>query len=73
MGFSYDGYKNGVRGRKTIYSNNKYFPQLGQASSKSAQKNTIIAGITFSYEAITPRIVIQSVAENPQIRVFSSI
>ena len=69
MGFSYNGCKNGVRGRKAMYSNNKYLPQPGQASSKSAQKNTIIAGMTFAYEAITPGLVIQSVAENPQIRV----
>ena len=69
MGFSYDGCKNGLRGRKAMSNNNKHLPQPGQASSKSANRNTVMAGMTFAYKAITPGLIIQSVAENPQLRV----
>ena len=68
MGFSYDGCKNGMRGRKAMYHNNKHLPQPGQASNKSAQKNSIIAGMTYAFEVIPPGIILQSSAAAPHIR-----
>ena len=69
MGFSYDGCKNGVRGRKAMYHTNKHLPQPGQASNKSAQKNSLICGMNFAFEALPPGIILQSSAVAPRIRV----
>ena len=68
MGFSYDGCKNGVRGRKAMYASSIHLPQPGQASNKSAQKNSLICGMTYAFEALVPGIILQSSAEAPRIR-----
>ena len=68
IGFSYDGCKNGVRGRKAMYHSNKNLPQPGQASNKSAQKNSLICGMTYAFEALPPGCILQSAAAAPQIQ-----
>ena len=69
MGFSYDGCKNGLRGRKAMYHTNKHLPQPGQATNKSAQKNSLICGMNFAFKALPPGIILQSSAVAPRIRV----
>ena len=68
MGFSYDGCKNEVRGRKAMVASTIHLPQPGQASNKSAQKNSLICGMTYAFEALVPGIILQSSAEAPRIR-----
>ena len=66
MGFSFDGAKNGVGGRKAKAYSNPNVPDAGEAIAKSSDKITILFGATYDCQPIPPMIVFPSNAKNPQ-------
>ena len=63
MGFSFDGSKNGKRGRSAAVAMNPDLPDPKQPRNKSSQKVTCMSGMSYNNEAIPPMFEVTSSAE----------
>ena len=68
MGFPFDGSKNGKGGQPAVMFINPNMKNPGRSTNKSSQKVPIIFGMNYKEEEIPPYCVLQTGAENPQIR-----